>query len=230
MCSDSTTRGVPVSQTNLSATNSSSAAAAPGRPRLHRARARSLAFAAALAVDRTGPLPRRLPLADRGDPRRCDRRRAGARGPRQGATPGFDGARLDDIVDYLTFVFVPVLLLYRAGHLPDGLGSCGRRGRAAEQRVRLRLARREDRRLLFHRVSRRTGTSSRCICTPRGLPPAVNAAHPAGARARWCSCGSATSIRRARRCCAADDRARRRLGGDDAGHHLSAARRAAGRC
>jgi phosphatidylcholine synthase len=33
-------------------------------------------------------------------------------------TPGFDGARLDDIVDYLTFVFVPLLLLYRAGDLP----------------------------------------------------------------------------------------------------------------
>src|SRR5262245_66516026 len=27
-------------------------------------------------------------------------------------TPTFDGARLDDIVDYLTFVFLPVLLLY----------------------------------------------------------------------------------------------------------------------
>jgi phosphatidylcholine synthase len=39
-------------------------------------------------------------------------------------TPRFDGARLDDIVDYLTFVFVPALLLYRAGTLPrewDGL-------------------------------------------------------------------------------------------------------------
>jgi phosphatidylcholine synthase len=32
--------------------------------------------------------------------------------------PGFDGARLDDIVDYLTFVFLPVLLLYRSGALP----------------------------------------------------------------------------------------------------------------
>src|SRR6478609_3475005 len=32
--------------------------------------------------------------------------------------PGFDGARLDDIVDYLTFVFLPVLLLYSAGDLP----------------------------------------------------------------------------------------------------------------
>jgi phosphatidylcholine synthase len=33
-------------------------------------------------------------------------------------TPDFDGARLDDIVDYLTFVFVPALVLYRAGTLP----------------------------------------------------------------------------------------------------------------
>jgi|SRR5687768_14984579 phosphatidylcholine synthase len=35
------------------------------------------------------------------------------------ATPTFDGARLDDIVDYLTFVFVPMLILYLAGDLPD---------------------------------------------------------------------------------------------------------------
>ena len=38
------------------------------------------------------------------------------------ALPGFDGARLDDIVDYLTFVFVPILLLYQAGALPPGWG------------------------------------------------------------------------------------------------------------
>ena len=37
-------------------------------------------------------------------------------------TPGFDGARLDDIVDYLTFVFLPVLVLYHAGTLPAGWG------------------------------------------------------------------------------------------------------------
>jgi phosphatidylcholine synthase len=35
--------------------------------------------------------------------------------------PGFDGARLDDIVDYLTYVFAPVVLLWTTGHLPDGL-------------------------------------------------------------------------------------------------------------
>jgi phosphatidylcholine synthase len=33
-------------------------------------------------------------------------------------TPSFDGARLDDIVDYLTFVFVPALLILHAGLLP----------------------------------------------------------------------------------------------------------------
>ena len=38
------------------------------------------------------------------------------------ATPGFDGARLDDIVDYLTFVFLPILLLYCAGDLPPQWG------------------------------------------------------------------------------------------------------------
>jgi phosphatidylcholine synthase len=32
--------------------------------------------------------------------------------------PQFDGARLDDIVDYLTYVFVPVLVVIEAGLLP----------------------------------------------------------------------------------------------------------------
>jgi len=34
--------------------------------------------------------------------------------------PAVDGPKLDDIVDYLTFVFLPILLLYRSGVLPDG--------------------------------------------------------------------------------------------------------------
>ena len=33
--------------------------------------------------------------------------------------PWFDGARLDDIVDYLTYVFAPVVLLWTTGRLPD---------------------------------------------------------------------------------------------------------------
>jgi phosphatidylcholine synthase len=37
--------------------------------------------------------------------------------------PGFYGARLDDIVDYLTFVFLPALLLYQSGALPSGWGA-----------------------------------------------------------------------------------------------------------
>ena len=36
--------------------------------------------------------------------------------------PWFDGARLDDIIDYLTYVFVPVLILLRAELLPEGWG------------------------------------------------------------------------------------------------------------
>jgi phosphatidylcholine synthase len=33
--------------------------------------------------------------------------------------PWFDGRRLDDIVDYLTYVFAPVLLLWIGGYLPN---------------------------------------------------------------------------------------------------------------
>jgi len=36
--------------------------------------------------------------------------------------PSFDGARLDDIVDYLTYVFVPVLLILEADLLPPAWG------------------------------------------------------------------------------------------------------------
>ena len=60
-------------------------------------------------------------------------------------TPHFDGARLDDIVDYLTFVFVPMLLLYRAGELPARMGRRAGCGGAAQQRVWLLRHRRQDR-------------------------------------------------------------------------------------
>jgi phosphatidylcholine synthase len=36
--------------------------------------------------------------------------------------PSFDCGRLDDIVDYLTYVFLPILLLYHAGYLPAAWG------------------------------------------------------------------------------------------------------------
>jgi len=37
--------------------------------------------------------------------------------------PDFDGARLADIVDYLTYVVAPVFLLSSAGRLPEGWGA-----------------------------------------------------------------------------------------------------------
>lgn len=36
--------------------------------------------------------------------------------------PWFDGRRLDDIVDYLNYVFTPILLLWALGYLPSGVG------------------------------------------------------------------------------------------------------------
>jgi phosphatidylcholine synthase len=36
------------------------------------------------------------------------------------ALPFFDGALLDNIVDYMTYVFAPVVLLWSGGYLPDG--------------------------------------------------------------------------------------------------------------
>ena len=38
----------------------------------------------------------------------------------KGRLPWFDGALLDNIVDYLTYVFAPVVLLLQSGHLPAG--------------------------------------------------------------------------------------------------------------
>ena len=34
--------------------------------------------------------------------------------------PSVDGGRLDDIVDYLTYVFAPIVLLWDLGYLPPG--------------------------------------------------------------------------------------------------------------
>ncbi len=35
--------------------------------------------------------------------------------------PWFDGALLDNLVDYLTYVFAPIVLLWTTGHLPEGV-------------------------------------------------------------------------------------------------------------
>jgi phosphatidylcholine synthase len=38
--------------------------------------------------------------------------------------PGFDGRRLDDIVDFLTYTSLPLFLIWRAGLLPAGWEAC----------------------------------------------------------------------------------------------------------
>jgi phosphatidylcholine synthase len=38
--------------------------------------------------------------------------------------PGFDGRRLDDLVDFLTYTCLPLLLIWRAGLLPEGFDAC----------------------------------------------------------------------------------------------------------
>ena len=68
--------------------------------------------------------------------------------------PWFSGDTLDNLVDYLTYVFVPVLLMLRAELLPAAVGVVARRGRARRQRLRLQPQRRQgaDQRLLLHRL------------------------------------------------------------------------------
>ena len=66
----------------------------------HDYRTAFLWLAAQIAVDATdGVLARALRVKER--------------------TPAFDGAKLDDIVDYLTYVFVPALFVWRAILVPD---------------------------------------------------------------------------------------------------------------
>ena len=40
----------------------------------------------------------------------------------KGVLPGFDGALLDNIIDFLTYVLIPALLVFEAGLVPDGWG------------------------------------------------------------------------------------------------------------
>jgi hypothetical protein len=49
-------------------------------------------------------------------PTACSARRYGVKE----RLPWFDGALLDNIVDYLTYVFAPMVLLLQSGYLPDG--------------------------------------------------------------------------------------------------------------
>jgi phosphatidylcholine synthase len=71
----------------------------------HNFRAAFLYLIAAIFVDATdGVLARALRVKER--------------------LPNYDGARLDDIVDYLTYVFVPVLIVWQAALVPVAFPVC----------------------------------------------------------------------------------------------------------
>ena len=108
-----------------------------------------------------------------------------------------DGARLDDIVDFLTYVFVPLAILWDQQLLGgvSGLIAVGRRPH--RERPRLLQSPRQDARPFLHGMA--------VLLEPgRGVLPrlAVLAGHDHRAADRasrsWCSCPSSTSIRRAR--------------------------------
>ncbi len=103
-----------------------------GCARLHRERRRG-------GRDRAARGRRRQPAAG-GDP--DDRRarsstrsteRSRARRRSREVLPGIDGRRLDDIVDYLNYVIVPVVFMVAAGYLHPAVA------RAADPRQRLRI-------------------------------------------------------------------------------------------
>ena len=85
--------------------------------------------------DLRAQLPRRLHLPRRRHVRRCHRRRAGARAAVKERLPHFDGAKLDDIIDYLTYVFVPALIVWQADLVPVAVSDL--RGDAAVERLRI---------------------------------------------------------------------------------------------
>ena len=80
------------------------------------------------------------------------------------AVPSFDGRRLDDIIDFLTYTFLPLRLIWRAASCPPGTRpGCSSRSwpastASARSRPRPTTA--------TSSASRRSGTSWPSICTP----------------------------------------------------------------
>ena len=111
--------------------------------------------------------------------------------------PWFDGALLDDIVDYLTYVFAPVVLLWTTGHLPYGA-----LGWAVAALPLLASS------YQFCRVDAKTGTDHFFLGFPSywnvvAFYAIVLDSSPASSRSSsssspcWCSCRCATSTPRA---------------------------------
>ena len=65
--------------------------------------------------------------------------------------PGFDGAALDNLIDFQTYTTLPLLLIWRAGLLP-GEPRVAPAAAAARQRLRLLAGQRQDRRWILPRL------------------------------------------------------------------------------
>ena len=61
-----------------------------------------------------------VPADGPGDDRGRDRRHPGPAVRIKEVVPSFDGRRLDDIIDFLNYTFLPMLLIWRADLLPPG--------------------------------------------------------------------------------------------------------------
>ena len=94
--------------------------------------------------------------------------------------PEFDGRKLDDLTDFLTYTFLPLLLIWRAELLPGRLAA-GSAAAAAGQRLRLLPGRGQDRRRLLPRVP--------LALERRGASTSTSCSSPAGSRSRssWSS-------------------------------------------
>ena len=86
--------------------------------------------------------------------------------------PTFDGALLDNIVDYLTYTVAPVFLMLEAGIIPDfAMGPGAGVLRHARERVRILPHRSQNARTITFSASRTIGTSSRFISTVSAAAP-----------------------------------------------------------
>jgi phosphatidylcholine synthase len=110
--------------------------------------------------------------------------------------PWFDGALLDNIVDYLTYVFAPMVLLLQSGYLPDGNAGTviAALPLVASSYQFCRVDAKTDDHFFLGFPSYWNVVAFYAIAmdlTPRWSPRSSSSAR------RWCSCRSATSTRRA---------------------------------
>ena len=110
--------------------------------------------------------------------------------------PDFDGAKLDDIIDYLMYVFIPALVVWQADLVPAAFPICAAMVLSSAYGF-AQAKPRSSRPITSSPASRRTGTSSSSIstcCSSRSAPTRSSS------RCSRCSssCRFDTSIRRER--------------------------------